>query len=157
MEIRLAETEDAALLTQLRLQMRRERETVLPPEDMAAFQQNNLDYFIENLANGSYIGVVAEEYGEVIATGGICLHNHPPSYSVPNGKSACLLNMYTLPGHRGRGAAGKILAFLVQIAAQKRCCQVFLNASDMGKSLYEKFGFREVRNEMVFDLDRKEC
>ena len=152
MEIRLAVIEDAELLGKLRIEMRRERETHEPPADENAFLQSNIDYFRNALADGSYIGAIASEEGEIAATGGICLHNHPPSYAVPNGKTACLLNMYTLPAYRGRGAAGKILAFLTEQARQKSCCTIYLNASDMGKPIYQKAGFKDVANEMVFDL-----
>ena len=152
MEIRLAVIEDAELLGKLRIEMRKERETHEAPADADAFLQANIDYFRTALADGSYIGAIACADGEIAATGGICLHNHPPSYAVPNGRTACLLNMYTLPGFRGRGAAGKILAFLTEQARRKACCKIYLNASDMGKPIYQKAGFKDVANEMVFDL-----
>lgn len=152
MKIRLAVQNDAELLGKLRIEMRKERETLPPPSDEKTFLQTNIDYFHTAISNGFYVGAIAEEDGKVMATGGIVLHIHPPSYGVPNGKSACLLNMYTLPGFRGRGAAGKILAFLVEEARKMDCCKVYLNASSMGKPLYEKFGFLPVENEMVFDL-----
>ena len=152
MELRRISPEDAAVLTELRMMMRRERETVPPPEDMSAFEKANYDFFRNAAADGSYIGFIALEEGVVAGTGGICLHNHPPSYGVPNGKSACLLNMYTKPEFRGQGVAGKILAALVECAKNAGCCKVFLNASDMGKPLYQKFGFSDVANEMVLDI-----
>ena len=152
LKIRLATVADAELLTDLRMQMRKEREKVHPPADIEAFRDANFEYFKKYLADGSYIGVIAEINGKTAATGGICLHNHPPSYSVPNGRSACLLNMYTLIEFRGRGLAGKIVAMLVDEARHAGCCQVFLNASDMGKPVYEKFGFTDVANEMVYKL-----
>lgn len=151
-KLRLATLDDVELLTDLRLQMRRERETAELSVSEETFRRNNLDYFSKFIADGSYVGVIAEIEGKVAATGGICFHNHPPSYSVPNGKSACLLNMFTLPDFRGRGLAGKIVAFLVEEARKADCCQVFLNASVMGKGVYEKFGFVDVANEMVYKL-----
>lgn len=152
MEFRFATPEDGELLGKMRMEMRRERETLPPPADEAGFLQNNIDYFRTAIANNSYIGIIAEENGVFAGTGGICLHIHPPSYAVTNGKSACLLNMYTRPGFRGRGVAGRILAELVEKAREMECGQVFLNASSMGKPLYQKFGFTDVANEMVFKL-----
>ena len=151
-ELRFAEIKDALLLASLRIAMRKERETVSLSGSEEEFLAANVDYFRKSLSEGSYIGIIAEEDGKALANGGIVLHNHPPSYGVPNGKSACLLNMYTLPEARGRGLAGKILALLVERAEKEECCKVFLNASSMGKPLYVKFGFKEVENEMVFDL-----
>lgn len=155
MDFRFATVDDARLLGEMRVCMRRERETLPPPEDEEAFLNANIQYFRSAIADGSYIGIIAEEKGTFAGTGGICLHIHPPSYAVPNGKSACLLNMYTRPEFRGRGVAGKILAGLVEKARTLQCRKVFLNASEMGKPLYVKFGFTDVANEMVFDLNEK--
>ena len=67
---------------------------------------------------------------------------------------AYIQDVVVSPEFRGQGIAGKILAALVAKAREEDCCKVFLNASDMGKPLYLKFGFKEVANEMVFDLDQ---
>jgi GNAT superfamily N-acetyltransferase len=152
MDFRQVQVSDAELLAQLRIDMRRERETLPPPADQQAFLEENINYFKNALAQGSYIGFIAEENGVPAGTGGICLHIHPPSYSVPNGKTACLLNMYTLPGFRGKGVAGKILSLLIEKAKENNCCKVYLNASNMGKPLYQKNGFTDVENEMVLDI-----
>ena len=152
MDFREVQLSDAELLAQLRIDMRRERETQAPPEDQQAFLEENINYFKTALKQGSYIGFIAEENGVPAGTGGICLHIHPPSYSVPNGKTACLLNMYTLPAFRGRGVAGKILSLLIEKAKENNCCKVYLNASNMGKPLYQKNGFTDVKNEMVLDI-----
>ena len=113
MELRFATVEDAELLGKMRIDMRRERETLPPPADERAFLEANISYFRTALADGSYVGLIAFEEDKAVANGGICFHLHPPSYAVPNGKSACLLNMYTRPEARGRGLAGQILARLV--------------------------------------------
>ncbi len=152
MNFRFVRSDDAELLAQLRINMRRERETAPPPENEEAFLMANVEFFRKAVADGSYVGIIAEENGIPAGTGGFCLHIHPPSYSVPNGKTACLLNMYTVPEFRGRGVAGHILGALVDEARQLGCCKIFLNASHMGKPLYQKFGFSDVSNEMVFDL-----
>ncbi len=152
MQLREVISEDAVLLAELRIQMRKEREKSSMPIPEKEFLQANIDYFKEFIANGTYYGVIAEIDGKIAATGGICFHNHPPSYGVPNGKSACLLNMYTLPDFRGKGLASKIVSALMEKARSCGCCKVYLNASDMGKSVYQKFGFTDVSNEMVFDL-----
>ena len=152
MNIRIITADDAELLTDLRMAMRRERESVKLEISEAEFRQNNLEYFRKAISDGSYFGVAAEIDGQIAATGGICFHIHPPSYSVLNGKSACLLNMYTLPDYRGRGIAGKIVLYLLEIAKKNGCSQVTLNASSMGKSLYSKIGFKDVANEMVYQF-----
>ena len=152
MEYRRATAADVPLLTRLRLDMRRERETVPPPADMEAFEKEIAAYFRSAVAEGSYVGIIAGESGEIAGTGGICFHRHPPSYAVPNGRSACLLNMYTVPEFRGRGVASGILLRLRDIALEAGCCKLTLNASAAGKPLYLKFGFIEVAGEMELPL-----
>ncbi len=152
MEYRRAVLADVPLLTHLRLDMRRERETALPPADMETFEKEVTAFFRTAIADGSFAGIIAEEGGEVAGTGGICFHHHPPSYAVPNGRSACLLNMYTVPEFRGRGVASGILLRLKEIALEAGCCKMTLNASAAGKPLYLKFGFTEVANEMELPL-----
>ena len=152
MEYRRVVLSDVPLLTELRLAMRRERETAPPPADMEAFANEVAAFFRTAVADGSYAGVIAEEGGEIAGTGGICFHRHPPSYAVPNGRSACVLNMYTVPGFRGRGVASGILLVLKKIAAGAGCCKLTLNASAAGKPLYLKVGFTEVTNEMELPL-----
>ena len=152
MDFRFATQDDVELLAKLRIEMRKERETVRLAVSEEEFLRANIDYFREFIGNGHYCGIIVEENGEVAATGGMCFHNHPPSYSIPNGKSAYLLNVYTLPAFRHRGIAGKIVEILVEEAEKKGCCKAYLNASKMGKSVYQKFGFEDVENEMVFDI-----
>ena len=152
MEYRRATPDDVPLLTSLRLAMRRERETLPPPADVGAFEREVAAFFRTALADGSFAGIIAEEDGKAAGTGGICFHHHPPSYAVPNGRSACLLNMYTVPEFRGRGVASGILLRLQAVAAEAGCRKMTLNASAAGKPLYLKFGFTEVVNEMELPL-----
>ena len=85
MNFRFVRSDDAELLAQLRINMRRERETAPPPENEEAFLMANVEFFRKAVADGSYVGIIAEENGIPAGTGGFCLHIHPPSYSVPNG------------------------------------------------------------------------
>jgi len=152
MEYRKVTENDVPLLVEMRLEMRRERETFPEPGDMQAFGKNMESYFRAAVADGSYAGIIAEEEDRPAGTGGICFHNHPPSYAVPNGRTACLLNMYTRPGFRGRGVASRILELLTELAKESGCCKITLNASAAGKPLYLKHGFSEVANEMELPL-----
>ncbi len=83
------------------------------------------------------------------------LQVHPPTYSNPSGKSGYVTNMYTRPEWRHRGLALMLVDHLVDAARNAGCAALYLNASAMGRPLYEKYGFRPVENEMVFDLARK--
>ena len=60
------------------------------------------------------------------------------------------MNMYTVPEHRGKEIASKLLEYLMEEARDRGCTKVTLNASKMGRPLYEKRGFTDLHNDMVF-------
>lgn len=56
--------------------------------------------------------------------------------------------MYTKPEYRRRGSAFKTLDLLVRDARDKGIAAISLEATAMGRPLYEKYGFVDMRNEM---------
>lgn len=71
-----------------------------------------------------------------------------PTYHNPCGKKAYIMNMYTLPEYRRRGIAAKTLDMLVKDAWNKGIRAISLEATDMGRLLYEKYGFVKMNAEM---------
>jgi predicted GNAT family acetyltransferase len=58
-----------------------------------------------------------------------------------------VVNVYTEPQWRGKGVAKSLLRELMHWASQQGMDRVVLHASDAGRPLYEKLGFRPT-NEM---------
>lgn len=58
------------------------------------------------------------------------------------------MNTYTDPAYRRRGIAFKTLDMLVNDAKSKGITAISLEATDMGRPLYEKYGFIKMNNEM---------
>ena len=58
------------------------------------------------------------------------------------------MNMYTNPAYRRKGIAIKTLDMLVQDAKKRGITQISLEATDMGRPLYEKYGFVPMNAEM---------
>ena len=58
------------------------------------------------------------------------------------------MNMYTAPEYRRRGIAYKTLDLLVKEARSKGITAISLEATDMGRPLYEKYGFVRMNHEM---------
>jgi predicted acetyltransferase len=56
--------------------------------------------------------------------------------------------MYTKPEYRRKGIAIKILDILVKESNNKGITAISLEATDMGRPLYEKYGFVKMNNEM---------
>lgn len=105
------------------------------------------------MADGTFAAWLAEEDGEVVATGGMALAEKPPYDSNPSGKIGLLCGMYTCPGHRRRGIAREILAHVVEEARRWGCGAVHITASDVGVLLYRDFGFLPNGNFMWYPLN----
>ena len=62
------------------------------------------------------------------------------------------MNMYTKPEYRRRGIAFKTLDLLVSDAKNKGIAAISLEATNMGRPLYEKYGFVKMEDEMELPL-----
>ena len=58
------------------------------------------------------------------------------------------MNMYTDPEYRRKGIAYKTLDMLVQDSKTRGITSISLEATDMGRPLYEKYGFVKMNDEM---------
>ena len=84
---RRATAEDAELLAQMRLEMRRERETAVCAVGEEEFFRCNVEFFRTHLADGDFISFLAFDGGEAAACSGMSLQVHPPTYENPSGRS----------------------------------------------------------------------
>lgn len=140
MEFRKAVLSDAEALSRLRADMIREENNY--SEAFLGMIYNNTKKYIENgLPDRSYTAWVADDSGNIIAMGGVTYYTLPPNDWCPTGKTAYIGNVYTLPAFRRQGIATRLLSLLIEEAKENMCQRILLNASDMGRPLYEKFGF----------------
>ena len=118
---------------------------------------NNIDseleeYFKFSMEQSSLISWVAEEDGQIIGTSGISFYQFPPSYSNTTGKSAYVSSVYTKNEYRGRGIATDLLKLVVDEAKTRGYKAILLQASKQGKSVYERFGFKDAEGYMIMRL-----
>jgi ribosomal protein S18 acetylase RimI-like enzyme len=71
-----------------------------------------------------------------------------PTFHNPTGRKAYIMNMYTKPEYRRNGIAYKTLDLLIEEAKRKGITAISLEATDMGRPLYEKYGFVKMNDEM---------
>ena len=83
-----------------------------------------------------------------VGAGGISYFQVMPTYHNPTGKKAYIMNMYTNPDYRRQGIAFKTLELLVADAKERGITSISLEATDMGRPLYEKYGFVKMNDEM---------
>jgi GNAT superfamily N-acetyltransferase len=62
------------------------------------------------------------------------------------------MNMYTQPAYRGNRIAPTLFEKLVTEAKERGCHEISLHATDMGRPVYLKFGFKESDGELVLTL-----
>ena len=124
-------------------------------EDMGYTDAQELDavttasrpYIERGLADGSYRGWVAEKDGTVVAGGGIVIHPWVAHPRDPAGRRAYILNVFTEPDCRRHGLAKRIMEIMVDWCRRQGFGTVSLHASDEGRPLYDKLGFKAT-NEM---------
>ncbi len=140
MEFRKATLRDVDTLSRLRSDMLREEEDY-SDAFINLLYQNTKQYIENGLAAHSFSAWVAVEGGTIVAMGGAAYFTLPPNDWCPNGKTAYIGNMYTLPALRRRGIASRLLALITEEAKENLCQRILLNSSDTGRQLYEKHGF----------------
>ncbi len=149
-EIVKASLEDLTLLMEWR--MRVLREVFLIPEDMDTtfLEQAIRRYYERHLREDSHTACFTreKETSTIIGCGGICYQEELPSPDNGGGFCGYLMNIYTLPEHRGAGIGRAVVNFLIRDARERSVAKIYLESSDSGRRLYRELGFSEMRGYM---------
>lgn len=113
------------------------------PDQLAAGDQAARAYMVENLPGGVFRAWVAVTVdGQVVSSGGAVIDIHPPGPGNLSGKIGYIMSVATRPEYRRRGLARRIVETIVEWLREQGVTRVALHASDMGRPMYEKMGFR---------------
>lgn len=116
--------------------------------------KNLREYFAEAVPRGDFVAWLAEEGGGVVATSGMVVWQIPPNNSVPTGRQAYVLNMYTTPAVRRRGICAALLEKMIEEARALGLSRVHLHATREGEGIYRRRGFVEPGDvELLLRLD----
>jgi len=137
---------DIELLMESRLTMLREVNSLLPDYQ---FSDEFVDFSREYFLNGDQTTVLAFDGDIVVGCASISYITIMPTFSHPSGKRAHLMNVYTAPSIRGQGVAKKMVTMLIDEAWAKGATEISLDATTMGRPLYERLGFKENAEGMV--------
>lgn len=107
------------------------------------------DYFKAKLLSGECEVILAENASNVIGTGVMFYYDFVPSINNITGKNAYVTSMYLHENFRGQKVGNTILTKLLDRAKEKNYKVIMLNATDMGRKLYEKHGFTDISNGMI--------
>ena len=149
-EIRIATNDDIELLMSSRLEMLKVVNNL--PADYEYSEEivrESRDYFL----NGDHITVLAIDDGRVFGCASMSFMWIMPTFSHPTGKRAHLMNVYTRSEYRRQGIARKMVEMLIDETWKRGATEISLDATTMGRPLYESLGFTNSTENMV--LTRK--
>jgi GNAT superfamily N-acetyltransferase len=160
MVIRMARSDDAALIAYHRTQMFREM-GVLPDHLVGALQTATQELLPSLIDTGTYVGWLAEEERSHNVVAGVGLYLRailPRPGAIRPGvpgvidREGIVLNAYTQPTHRRKGTACALMQAMLEWSRSAGVTRLVLHASPQGKPLYEQLGFQP-GNEMRYAGD----
>ena len=143
-----ASLEDIALLMETRVTVLRAANRLPEDADMEEVRTQSERYYRQALSDGSHAAYLVLDGDRFVGAGGVSFYQIMPTYHNPAGTRAYIMNVYTDPAYRRRGIAYKTLDLLVREARDRGVTGISLEATDMGRPLYEKYGFVPMENEM---------
>ncbi len=148
--VRPADIADIPVLIELRLAMFQ----AMGRTDAAildAVATASATYLREHLPDGSFRAWLAEVDGRIAATGGVVIHQSPPSYKNLTGREGYIMGVFTRPEFRRQGLATAIMNTILDSLRSEGVQRATLRASPEGRLVYEKLGF-EPTTEMRLKL-----
>ena len=149
-EYRIANKDDIELLMSSRLEMLRVVNNL--SDDYVYTDEivnESRDYFL----NGDQVTVLALDSDIVAGCASMSFMRIMPTFSHPTGKRAHLMNVYTRSEYRRQGIARKMVNMLIDETWKRGATEISLDATKMGRPLYESLGFTNSTECMV--LTRK--
>ncbi len=111
------------------------------------------DYLVRALPTGEFHGWVAlTADGEAVASGGAVIDRHPPGPSNFTGEIGYIMNIVTVPAHRRRGLARRMMNTIIDWLSARGIRRIALHATERGRPLYHELGFAD-SNEMRLSLE----
>ena len=150
---RKANIDDAAILAKIRSIFLMEANDVTSEIERSSVEIAIKQYLETALENDSFIAWLAIYEDNIIATSGLTFSVVPPSFKCLDGKVAYIMNMYTIPDYRQQGIGTELLKRTVDEARSQGYKRITLHATDMGRALYEKYGFKDSPGYMILNIE----
>lgn len=150
-EYKKATVEDMEELVRTRTIVLRAANKLSDDVDMSEVEKQSREYYKSALETGEHIAYLVYDNGKFIGAGGVSFYRVMPTYHNTSGQKAYIMNMYTAPKYRRKGIAYHTLDLLVKEAKKRGIVQITLEATQMGRPLYEKYGFVKMEDEMILE------
>ena len=153
MEYRMAADRDIELLVRSRMDTLRAVNGLEENHRFSeSFEEASRRYFLE----GDQSTVLALEGDRVVGCATMCYLELMPTFSHPTGKRAHLMNVYTDPSRRREGIAARMVSVLITEAWNRGATEISLDATESGRLLYRKLGFRDSEECMILEKTKEE-
>lgn len=147
-EYKRADLNDIEELVRTRIIVLRAANKLSKDTDMSKVRQASYEYYQRALKSGEHIAYLVYDNQTFVGAGGVSFYQVMPAYHNPSGKKAYIMNMYTAPEYRRQGIAYKTLDLIVKEIRKQGVSKIMLEATNMGRPLYEKYGFVPMKDEM---------
>ena len=140
---------DIDLLTRTRIEVLRAANGLSDDADMTEVERQTCAYYRKALPDGTHTACLVFDGDRFACAGGISYYQVMPTFHNPSGNKAYIMNMYTRPEYRRQGIARRMLAILISDAQARGIRFISLEATPMGRPLYENAGFVPMKDEMI--------
>lgn len=141
---------DMKILMKLRLEMLRE------VNGLSGGYEYDENFIFESrryFESGEQTTVIASDGETLVGCASLSYTWIMPTFSHPTGNRAHLMNVYTRADYRRRGISKKMVEILIDEAKRNGVTEISLDATEMGRPLYESLGFKASDSCMVMDLE----
>lgn len=149
-----ATIEDLSILVETRITVLRAANKLSDNVDMTEVALQSHEYYKTALQDDSHVAYLVFDGEEFVGAGGVSFFQVMPTYHNPSGRKAYIMNMYTKPEYRRQGIAYKTLDLLVTEAKARGISAISLEATEVGRALYEKYGFVKMEDEMELECEQ---
>ena len=141
---------DMKILMKLRLEMLREVNGLSGEYE---YDENFIFESRRYFESGEQTTVIASDGETLVGCASLSYTWIMPTFSHPTGNRAHLMNVYTRADYRRRGISKKMVEILIDEAKENGVTEISLDATEMGRPLYESLGFKASDSCMVIDLE----
>ena len=141
---------DMKILMKLRLAMFREVNGLSGEYE---YDENFIFESRRYFESGEQTTVIASDGETLVGCASLSYTWIMPTFSHPTGNRAHLMNVYTRADYRRRGISKKMVEILIDEAKENGVTEISLDATEMGRPLYESLGFKASDSCMVMDLE----
>ena len=146
---RKATLKDIDLLTKSRIEVLRAANGLSDDADMTEVKHQSYEYYRKALHDSTHTAYLVFNSDRFAGAGGISYYQVMPTFRNPSGNKAYIMNIYTRPEYRRQGIARRMLDILIKDAKARGVSFITLEATPMGRPLYEKAGFVPLNDEMI--------